>query len=314
MDGSDALAELDAGRLFLADGGLETTLIFHRGIELPCFASFTLLADEAGRAALGAYYEPYLALAVRHRTGIVLDTPTWRASLDWGERLGYPPEALDDANRAAVALMHELRRGLPARVPALVNGVVGPRGDGYVAGARMTADEARGYHARQLETFAAAGADTAAAVTLTYAEEAIGILTAARDAGLPLAISFTVETDGRLPSGQPLRDAVAQVDDATDAACAFFMVNCAHPTHFAHVLDDDGAWRERIRGVRANASRMSHAELDEAEQLDDGDPAELAKQYRMLRERLPRLTLVGGCCGTDDRHVAAICAALLRGS
>jgi S-methylmethionine-dependent homocysteine/selenocysteine methylase len=174
----------------------------------------------------------------------------------------------------------------------------------------MTADDAAEYHGRQLQVFAEAGADLATAVTMTYAEEAEGIVAAARDAGLPVAISFTVETDGRLPSGQALPEAIEQVDAATDAAAAYFMVNCAHPTHFRQVLEQDGAWRERIRGIRANASRMSHAELDEAEQLDDGDPAELGAEYRELRERLPRLAVVGGCCGTDHRHVAAIADAL----
>jgi homocysteine S-methyltransferase len=311
MDRTDPLAQLDGERPFLTDGGLETTLIFHQGLELPCFASFTLLADEAGRAALAAYYAPYLALAAEHRTGIVLDTPTWRASADWGERLGYDPAALDAANRAGVALVRELASQLPPGSPAIVNGVLGPRGDGYVADTRMTADEARAYHARQLGTFAAAGVDATAAVTLTYAGEAVGVVRAAGDAGVPVGISFTVETDGRLPSGQPLREAIEQVDEDTGGAAAYFMVNCAHPTHFAHVLDEGGAWLQRIRGVRANASRMSHAELDEAEQLDDGDPSELAEQYRALRSRLPRLAVVGGCCGTDERHVGAICAALL---
>ncbi|MFL5818851.1 MAG: homocysteine S-methyltransferase family protein [Conexibacter sp.] len=308
---TDPLAQLDGGRIFLTDGGLETTLIFHRGLELPCFASFTLLADEAGRAALADYYAPYLALAAEHGTGIVLDTPTWRASADWGERLGYDPEALDAANRAGVALVRELGSRLPPSSPAIVNGVVGPRGDGYVADTRMTAEKARAYHAHQLETFADAGVDATTAVTFTYADEAVGVVRAADDAGVPVGISFTVETDGRLPSGQSLREAIEQVDAETAGSAAYFMVNCAHPTHFEHVLDEGGAWLERIRGVRANASRMSHAELEENEQLDEGDPSDLAEQYRELRSRLPRLAVVGGCCGTDERHVAAICAALL---
>jgi S-methylmethionine-dependent homocysteine/selenocysteine methylase len=310
MDTRDPLPHLAADRPFVADGGLETSLIYHQGMELPCFAAFVLLDDEHGRAALRTYFEPYLRLAAEHRTGIVIDTATWRANPDWGLELGYAPEALDASNRTAVAFARELRDELPDGVPAVVNGVVGPRGDGYVAGERMTADDAAEYHGRQLQVFAEAGADMATAVTMTYAEEAEGIVAAAEQAGLPVAISFTVETDGRLPSGQALGEAIAQVDAATDAAAAYFMVNCAHPTHFERVLDEAGAWRERVMGIRANASRMSHAELDEAEQLDDGDPAELGAEYRALRERLPRLAVVGGCCGTDDRHVGAICRAL----
>lgn len=306
------LPQLDDASLFLADGGLETSLIFHAGLDLPAFAAFPLLEDEAGRAALRAYFEPYLALAAEHEAGLVLDTVTWRANPDWGEQLGYDAAALDAANRAAVAFARALARDLPDWVPVVVDGVVGPRGDGYVAGELMSAADAERYHAPQLAAFAAAGADMASAVTMTYAEEAVGIARAAGAVGLPAAVSFTVETDGRLPSGQPLGEAIEQVDAATDGAAAYFMVNCAHPTHFDAVLADGGAWRERVRGIRANASRMSHAELDEAEQLDAGDPAELGEQYRALREHLPALRVVGGCCGTDARHVAAIAAALRR--
>jgi S-methylmethionine-dependent homocysteine/selenocysteine methylase len=311
MSPYDVLPQLAGERPFLADGGLETSLMFHQGIELPCFAAFPLLDDEHGRAGLRAYFEPYLRLAAEHGAGIVIDTPTWRANPDWGLELGYGPEALDGANRTAVAFARELRDELPDGVPAVVNGVVGPRGDGYVAGEQMTADDAAEYHGRQLEVFAEAGADMASAVTMTYAEEAEGIVAAAERVNLPVAISFTVETDGRLPSGQSLREAIERVDEATERAAAYFMVNCAHPTHFERVLEEDGPWRERIAGIRANASRMSHAELDAAEQLDDGNPAELGAEYRALRERLPRLAVVGGCCGTDERHVGAICAALL---
>jgi homocysteine S-methyltransferase len=124
-----------------------------------------------------------------------------------------------------------------------------------------------------------------------------------------VVISFTVETDGRLPSGQALHQAIKQVDAETAGAAAYFMVNCAHPTHFADALEDVGPSVDRIRGLRANASAKSHAELDEAEELDEGDPVELAQHYLDLAPQLRNLTVVGGCCGTDHRHIAAICAA-----
>jgi len=303
------LPQLSGERLFITDGGLETTLIFHLGLELPDFAAFDLLRDDVGSGALRRYYEPYLAIAREHGLGIVLDTPTWRASRDWGERLGYSREDLAAANRRAVALIEELRASAPD-VPAVINGVVGPRGDGYVVGETMSADEAEAYHAEQIGTFAATAAEMVSAITMTYADEAIGIARAAQAAGLPAAISFTVETDGRLPSGQPLGEAIEQVDRETGSSPAYFMVNCAHPTHFETVLE--GPWVGRVAGIRANASRMSHEELDAATELDDGDPEELAQQYRALRERLPNATVLGGCCGTDDRHIAAIAAACVR--
>jgi homocysteine S-methyltransferase len=303
----DRLPQLDADRPFLADGGLETTLIFHRGIDLPHFAAFDLLRSDAGREELRAYFEPYVELAREREVGMVLDTATWRASPDWGQRLGYSPDELDDANRAAVTLAEEIRAiGKDARAPIVLNGVVGPRGDGYDPAELLQADGAEAYHSRQIATFADTAADMVTAITMTHAPEAIGIVRAAGAAGMPVAISFTVETDGRLPTGQPLAEAVEQVDAETDAAAAYFMVNCAHPTHFAHVLQDEGAWRDRIGGLRANASGKSHAELDEADALDEGDPVELGAQHRALRARLPHVAVLGGCCGTDLRHVEQI--------
>jgi homocysteine S-methyltransferase len=277
-------------------------------VELPCFAAFDLLKDRAGREELRAYFEPYVALARERSVGMVLDTVTWRASPDWAQRLGYSPEQLDEANRAAVALAEEIRAaGEGERTAIVINGVVGPRGDGYHPAELMSAPDAEAYHARQIATFAHSAADMVSAITMTHAEEAIGIVRAARAVGLPVAISFTVETDGRLPDGQPLKDAIEQVDTDTGGAAAYFMVNCAHPTHFAGVLDEPGAWRERIAGLRANASAKSHAELDEADELDEGDPVGLGAQHRALRHRLPALAVLGGCCGTDQRHVDALC-------
>jgi S-methylmethionine-dependent homocysteine/selenocysteine methylase len=294
--------------LFIADGGLETTLVFLHGVDLPDFAAFPLLDDEDGREHLRGYYDPYLDIAERRGVGIVVDTPTWRANHDWAARLGYGSEQLAELNRRSVAFVGELvasRRGLVG----VVNGVIGPRGDGYVVDNAMTASEAHHYHAMQARAFAEAGADMVTAVTMTYADEAIGVVRAVTDSGLPVVISFTVETDGRLPSGQPLGEAVAAVDAATANGPAYYMVNCAHPTHFEHVLVGGARWLERIKGVRANASRQSHAELDAAEELDRGDECELAADYLRLQAVLPDLRVVGGCCGTDHRHIDAISAA-----
>jgi S-methylmethionine-dependent homocysteine/selenocysteine methylase len=305
-----SLPQLAGDRVFLTDGGLETTLIFHRGLDLPLFAAFPLLDDADGRATLRDYFGPYLATAREQGAGFLLDTVTWRANPDWGAQLGYDAAAMDRVNREAVAFARELREEAgSAPEPILVSGVIGPRGDGYQADAQMSAAEAESYHAAQARSFAAAGADLVAAITMTYADEAIGIARAATSAGIPVAISFTVETDGRLPSGQALGEAIEQVDAETLAAPAYYMVNCAHPSHFTGVLADGGTWRDRIAGVRANASPKSHAELDEASELDAGDPAELAADYAALRSQLRNVTVLGGCCGTDERHVAAVGAA-----
>jgi S-methylmethionine-dependent homocysteine/selenocysteine methylase len=301
------LPQLDAARPFVTDGGLETTLIFHRGLDLPCFAAFDLVKDDRGRDELRSYFEPYVALARDRGVGFVLDTATWRANPDWAARLGYSLDDLDAANRAAVALAEEIRDvGEAAGTPIVINGVIGPRGDGYDPGELMSAQEAERYHARQIATFADSAADMVTAVTMTHPDEAIGIARAAGDHGLPAVISFTLETDGRLPDGQLLSTAIERVDAETGGAVTYFMINCAHPTHFAGVLEDDGAWHERIGGLRANASAKSHAELDEAEELDEGDPVALGAAHGALRPHLGAVAVLGGCCGTDRRHVEAI--------
>jgi homocysteine S-methyltransferase len=306
------LPQLD-GALFLTDSGLETDLIFHQGQQLAHFAAFPLLDRAAGRATLARYYRDHAALAQANSTGFVLDAPTWRANTDWGERLGYGPHDLRSINQRAIDLLVELRTELAAHpAPIVLSGCIGPRADGYTADIRMSADAAQAYHLDQIAAFEPTEADQVTAMTITYPDEAIGIVRAAKEVGLPAVLSFTLETDGRLPDGTTLADAVRRTDDATDGGAAYFMINCAHPEHIEPALEPGAEWLSRVRGLRANASRRSHAELDEAPDLDDGNPAELAIGYQRLRELAPGLTVLGGCCGTDVRHVAAIASVLSR--
>jgi S-methylmethionine-dependent homocysteine/selenocysteine methylase len=302
----DRLPQLEGG-LFLTDGGIETVLIFHEGFDLPEFAAFDLLKDEESTEVLRRYYAPFAELARETGAGLVLESPTWRASPGWGAKLGYSEEQVAEMNRRAIALMDEIREGLD-QSPVVISGCVGPHDDGYNPQELLSADAARDYHSAQISAFAGTAADMVTAITMTYADEAKGVASAAGDAGMPVAISFTVETDGRLPSGQPLGEAIEGVDRDTGSLPAYYMINCAHPTHFESVLNQP--WTDRIRGLRANASTMSHAELDEAEELDEGDPQDLAARYAALRTRLPELNVVGGCCGTDRRHVREIARAL----
>lgn len=295
---------------WLTDSGLETWLVFHRSIDLVDFAAFPLLDDPDGRALLTAYFREHLQVAQDARTGIVLETPTWRANADWGQRLGYDAAALDRVNRDAVAFLRGLA-GEFADVEAVVSGNIGPRGDGYDPAELLTPDVAASYHAPQIASFVAAGADRVTMLTATHAGEAIGVVRAATATGIPAVVAFTVETDGRLPSGQPLHEAIEEVDASTGGAALYFGINCAHPDHFTQALDVRSDAVERVQLLRANASRASHAELDEAEELDDGDPAELAGQYAELLDR-HGFTVLGGCCGTDVRHVEAIAGACIR--
>jgi S-methylmethionine-dependent homocysteine/selenocysteine methylase len=300
------LPQLD-GRLFLTDAGLETMLVFQQGFILPSFASFVLLRDARGREALNTWFEEFARLARAQGAGLVLETPTWRASADWGQALGYNALALADANRDAVALLAEVRAAWeqPA-TPIVISGNLGPRGDGYRADRRMSVAAAHDYHLAQIATFAGTVADMVAAFTLTYPDEAIGIVDAAAACEMPVAISFTLETDGRLPSGDALSEAILRTDAETGNYAAYYMINCVHPSHIEPALAVEGPWRERLHGLRANASRRSHAELDEATELDDGDPEALGEEVRMLHMLLPRMNVLGGCCGTDERHVEAI--------
>jgi homocysteine S-methyltransferase len=297
-------------RLFLTDGGIETSLIFLDGFDLPMFAAFDLFKTERGVEGLREYFVRHASIAREHGLGFVLESPTWRASPDWANALGYSAAQLTRVNRQAIDMMVGLRARFETdRSPMVISGCVGPRGDGYDPGRKMSVEEAADYHAFQAEVFADGEADMITAITMNYVEEAIGLTRAAVAAGMPSAISFTLETDGTLPTGQPLADAIAEVDDASDGAPAYYMINCAHPTHFDHLMATRSAWQDRIRGLRANASKRSHAELDEATELDSGDPVELADQYVAMRQRLPNLTVLGGCCGTDHRHIEQIALA-----
>ncbi len=293
------------GQLFVTDGGIETTLIFLDGIELPHFASFPLFGTPQGVEALYRYFHTYGALARRFNTGLILETATWRASPDWGGRLGYTAQRLQEVDRQAVRMLEEIRTAHESdQTPIVISGCLGPRGDGYVPDSAMSAAHAAEYHRPQIETFAETAADLVTVLTMNYVEEAEGIAQAAKSADMPVVVSFTVETDGKLPTGQPLGDAIQQIDDSTGAFPAYYMINCARPSHFDHAIRVDEPWTERIRGVRANASRMSHAELNDALQLDAGNPIEFGRDYVNLRsEKLTHLNVLGGCCGTDHRHI-----------
>jgi homocysteine S-methyltransferase len=301
------------GGLFLTDGGLLTTLIFHEGIELPYLACFHLLETETGRARIRTYAERYIALAKRAGIGFILEGLTWRANPDWAEKLGYSRNDLVAANRRSVDFMLELRRAHEsARTPIVISGLVGPRGDGYKVDGMMRAQEAEDYHRFQIGILRDTEADMVSAFTINYVDEAIGITRAAKAAQIPCVISFTLETDGKLPSGQSLQDAIEQCDRESGGGPAYYMINCAHPTHFEAELNRGGDWLTRLRGLRANSSKRSHAELDVAPDLDVGDPVELGQDYRRLRAVLPHLTVLGGCCGTDHRHVEQICASCVE--
>lgn len=302
----------NSSKVFLTDAGLETVLLFLQGIDLPEFAAFPLLQHDTGTVVLQKYFEQFVCLAIENKMGFIFESATWRASKDWAAKLNIGTIQLAELVKKSIHIMDEIRQKYKSDdCPMVLSGNIGPRGDGYVVGNKtMTPVEAELYHTEQIDTFANhTNADLVSAVTMTYPEEAIGIVRAAQKLHIPSVIAFTVETDGRLPCGISLQDAIMKVDEATNNGPSYYMVNCAHVTHFEHImrLNKDEPWVKRIRGLRSNASKKSHAELDQSDDLDDGDPEEFGQQNAELRQMFgDHLNIFGGCCGTDSRHITQI--------
>ncbi|MDG2001992.1 MAG: homocysteine S-methyltransferase family protein [Novosphingobium sp.] len=298
---------LEADPPYLTDGGMETWLFFQQGFEAPLFAAIMLMEDDGARQALRRYFDGFLAMAEDAQTGFVLDTNTWRGCVEWAPQLGLSEDELLRLSCEAVKFAQRIRNDWKSRVPEiLLNGVVGPAGDGYAPDQLPSAEQAQAMHGPQIGALARAGVDMISAITITNIAEAVGITRAAQSHRLPVIISFTVETDGRLPSGDLLGESIVAVDEATGTGPAYYMVNCAHPDHFRDAVETGSSWTSRIGGLRANASRLSHEELDVAEELDDGDPEEFGLLHAQLTQFLPNLRVVGGCCGTDHRHVGKV--------
>lgn len=301
------IQQIIKNNMMLTDGGLETTLIYEHGIDLPYFAAFTLIEQATLREILMDYYTPYLELAARYQTGFILESATYKANPETAFKLGYNQDEINRINREAIRQLSTLRDSYKSQIqPILISGCIGPRKDGYIIGDRMNIKEAADYHYHQINAFQEAGADLATAFTLNYEEEAIGIVEAARRVNMPVVISFTLETDGRLPNNNTLEYAIATVDKATGYYPEYYMVNCAHPSHFTNVVKESHICKKRLMAIRANASCKSHAELEQSTELDAGNKCELAGWYKQLKQNLPGLQIIGGCCGTDHSHMERI--------
>ena len=294
--------------LFITSGGLETSLIYHEHIDLPCFASFTVLKSESGRKCLKKFLRSFVDIAQKYHLGVLLITPTWRCNPDWIKKLNYPNEDLSYLNKLSVEILDEVRNEYStSKYPIIIGASTGPRGDGYQPQNMMTPDEAQEYHSKQIRVLSETNVDFITAFTLNYIDEAIGIVRAAKEVNMPIAISFTVETDGNLATGQTLKEAIETVDKETNQTPVYYLINCAHPANFQHIFNKEEKWMERIRGIQGNASKKSHAELDQATELDDGDPQEFGQDIRQLLYKLKNLNILGGCCGTDIRHLEQVC-------
>lgn len=284
--------------------GMDTEILFRDGIDLPGFASYPLLLNPAHRSLIRSYYCNLVDLARDQNVGVILDAVTWVANRDRGAELGFTPDDLKKLNIEAIELIAGVRAE-KGDLPTVLCGQVGPRGDGYAPSDQMSTEEAEDYHSEQIAVYSQTEADLVSAFTLCYPEEASGIVRAAQRFDMPVAIAFTVETDGRLPTGVSVGEAIEQVDAESNAGALYFLINCAHPDHFTRILGNE-PWMKRLRGVVANASRCSHAELDNAEELDDGDPNELGIQVGGLRKQLSHFSILGSCCGSNLRHMKRI--------
>lgn len=299
---------LNTKNLFLTDSGFETTMIFNHNIDLPHFALFYLIDKPKYQDVIYNYYKEHLDIANENNAGFILESGTWRANKDWGYKLGYDENELIKLNRLAIAQLKAIKSNYENHIqPILISGQIGPARDGYIVQDRMNSEEAKNYHSLQISAFKEAGADLTTALTMCYIDEALGIVMSAKEHQLPVVISFTVETDGKLPSGETLKEAIETIDRLTHNYPLYYMINCAHPSHFAKELDTEDDWILRIKGIRANASCKSHSELDEATELDRGDIKDFGKWHQTLKSKLPNLIVLGGCCGTDASHVAEIC-------
>ena len=320
MNKTQILEQLNK-QLFLTGAGTETYLVFQQGFDLPEFCAFVVHEDDEAWATLEKnYIAPTLRVAADNKCGLLFDALVWRAHPDFIARLGRDPSDLVSINQRAVARTQDcIERWRNASrdcdaPTVLITADIGPRGDGYqVEDAQISAVRAREYHQAQLEVLSKTDVDIACALTMTTAEESIGIVQASMDCELPIIVSPTVETDGTLPDGTSLGDFITKVDDETDGEPLCYMVNCAHPTHLLPTLRQAAgageSWLRRFRGFRANASNKSHEELDNSTELDRGNVLELARHVASMCDEFD-LRVVGGCCGTDHEHLSAIMTAI----
>lgn len=301
------------GRTFLTEGGIETHMQYKKGYELKHFCLFDLMNNSQAIADLRAYHVRIIEVALKHKVGAVLDGVHYRSSRDWGELLGYSPAGLADIVVQGIEFYRDLAREFETDdSPMPVSGVVGPRGDAYAVGRTMTVHEAEDYHAEQIATMKKAGADFITALTFSQVDEAIGLVRAAQGLDIPVVVSFTLGSDGKLKTGPGIGNAIQAIDTATDDGPAYYMINCTHPVDFAPAFDDPGDWTQRLAGIRPNASSLDHGMLCQLGHLEEGDPDELAQQMAEMANRFPHLSVWGGCCGTDYHHIDKIASAVLQ--
>lgn len=291
------------GLLYLAEGGVETEIMYRHGHRLREFAMFELMDDPAAVTDMRDMYRRYLDVAARHGFAVLMAGFDYRASPDWGDKLGYSPEGLREMQHKCIDFLRDAARPYADQLPRVaVAGCIGPRGDAYALNHDITAEEAEAYHAIQMDTLRDCGVDIVWAATINNVPEAVGIARAAAAAGLPLNLSFTLDSDHRLQSGPSLREAIEATDAQAGAAQPdSYGINCSHPLEFEPALEP-GDWVRRIRSLRPNAAKMDKVALCQLGHIEEGDPEDLGRTMGDLARRMPDVDIWGGCCGTWDKH------------
>jgi len=295
------------GVFYLAEGGQETEIMYRHGYDLPEFAMYPLLENPAAMADLKAMYARVLDAAAENGVNTILSGLDYRASPDWGAKLGYSRSALSDALQQCIAFLREVARPYEGQIDEiLIGGIIGPRGDAYALNRTITAEEAEDYHGFQLGVLKSAKVDVVNAMTFNNIPEAVGVARAAAREGLPLGLGFTLTGDNRLKSGSSLKEAIESVDAAAgNAKPDYYGINCSHPLEFEPALEP-GDWIKRLRSLRPNASAKDKIDLCKIGHLEDGDPVELGRQMGDLARRYPHIDIWGGCCGTWSPHLGEI--------
>lgn len=298
--------EQKPGLYYLTEGGVETEILYKWGYELPHFAMFPLLERSDARSVIRDMYKRYLDVTARYGLAALMGGFDYRASPDWGAKLGYSRQGLHDATIGSIEFLRELAGEYQGALSdTRIMGYVGPRGDAYLGKSRMSVEESRDYHSVQVQTLKTAKVDLITAMTFNAIDEAIGVVEACRAADIPVSISFSLDSSHHLNTGPSLKDAIAQVDAATDHYTSFFGLNCSHPYEFEPAIDETD-WMKRVRVIRPNAAKMDKISLCKLGHLEEGNPVELGQQMASVLDRFPHMDIWGGCCGTCETHLEEI--------
>lgn len=304
-------AILEGAPVILADGAIETRLIYEFGLPTHDFSSFVHLFTPEGRAALDAIYRGYMRVAGESRLPMQVGTPTWRAHPEGLARQGFAsPDDLRRVNEEAFRFLADMREELGLRDLVMIAGVIGPRRDGYDPAAAPDAAEAEAYHRLQAQVLADFGVDLLYAPTFASAQELLGVARAMAATGLPYALAPVIDDDARLLDGTPLDAAVAMIDAATSPRPSQYLIGCTHAIHVTRA-QNSAHWppNGRVTGLKANASPLPPAELDRLDHLEQDDPETFADG--LLSLHAGGMRFLGGCCGTGEAHIAALARRLV---